>query len=76
MIIEEKTHEIQKYIYTYQQNLVYFVNIACKFFMVALLIETRVASQYYFVRTVDFFVCVLFSISSVFTTHSISLIFI
>ena len=29
-----------------------------------------------FVRTVDFFVCVLTPISDVFTTHSISLIFI
>ena len=29
-----------------------------------------------FVRTVDYFVCVLLPISGVFTTHSISLIFI
>ena len=33
---------------TCQQNHVYFVNIACKFIMVILLIVTRVASQYYF----------------------------
>ena len=44
--------------------------------MVTLLIVTRVASQYYFVRTVDLFVCVLFPIPSVFITHSISFIFI
>ena len=60
----------------YQQNHVYFVNIACKFIVVTLLIVTRMASQYIFVRTVDFFVCVLFPISVVFTTHSITLIFI
>ena len=60
---------------TYQQNHVYFVNIACKSIMVTLLIVTRVAYQYFFVRTVDFCMCPD-SISGVFTTHSISLIFI
>ena len=45
-------------------------------YIVTVLIVTRVASQYYFVRTVDFFVCVLISISGVFTTNSLSLIFI
>ena len=40
--------EIKKYRDTYQQNHVYFVNIACKFIMVTLLIVTSVASQYYF----------------------------
>ena len=44
--------------------------------MVTLLIVTRVRSQYFFVRTVDVFVCVLFPISGVFTNHSISLIFL
>ena len=63
-------------IHTYQQNCVFFVNIACMFIMVTLMIVTRMTSQYYFVRTVDFFVCVIFPISGVFTTHSISLIFI
>ena len=72
----KKTHGNQKHIGTYQQKHVHFVNIAYKFIMVTLLIVTRVASQYFFVRTVLFFICVLFPISSVFTTHSISLIFI
>ena len=49
--------EITKYIDNYQQNHVYFVNIACKFIMVTLLIVPRVASQYFFVRTVDFCMC-------------------
>ena len=40
--IKEKTHGNQKNIDTYQQNHVYFVNIACKFIMVTL---TRVASK-------------------------------
>ena len=57
------------------RNHVFFVNIACKFIMVTLLIVTRVASQYYFCQR-WLFVCVLFPISGVFTTHSISLIFI
>ena len=72
----KKTHGNQKYIGTYQQNRVYFVNIAYKFIMVTLLTVTRLASQYFFVRTVEFLVCVLFPISGVFTTHSISLIFL
>ena len=76
--MRKKTHGNQKYIDTYQQNHVYFVNIACKFIMVTLLIVTILGwpLNSIFVRTVDFFVCVLFPISGVFTTHSISLIFI
>ena len=58
--MRKKTHGNQKYIDTYQQNHEDFVNITCKFIMVTLLIMTGVASQYFFVRTVDFFVCVLF----------------
>ena len=46
-IIEEKD-PWKSEINTYQQNNVYFVNIACKFIMVTLLIVTRVASQYKF----------------------------
>ena len=46
-IIEEKTRGNQKCIDTYQQNHVYFVNIACMSIMVALLIVTRMVSQYY-----------------------------
>ena len=52
--MRKKTHGNQKYIDTYQQNHVYFVNIACKFIMLTLLIVTRVWSQYFFVRIVDF----------------------
>ena len=53
------------------KNHVHFVNIACcKSIMVTLLIMSWDASQYYFVRTVDFFVCVLNPISGVFTTQS------
>ena len=33
---------------SYQKNHVYYVNIACKYILVALLIVTRVASQCYF----------------------------
>ena len=46
--MRKKTQGNQKYIDIYQQNHAYFVNIACKFIMVTLLIVTRVASQYYF----------------------------
>ena len=46
--MREKTVGNQKYIDTYKQNHVYFVNNACKFIMVTLLIVTRVASLYYF----------------------------
>ena len=74
--MRKKTYENQIYIDTYQQNNLYFVNIACKFIMVTLLIVTRVASQYYFSQNgLPFFVCVLIPISGVLTTHSISLIF-
>ena len=55
---------------TYQQNHVYFVNIACKYIMVIMLITTN------FVRTVNLFICVLNTIPGEVTTHSISLIFI
>ena len=59
------------------KNHVYFVNIACKFIIVTMLIVTRMASQYYFCQNRWlFFVCVLFPISGVFTTHSICLRFI
>ena len=44
----KKTHGNQKCIDTYQQNHLYFVNIAYKFIMVTLLIVTRVAFKYYF----------------------------
>ena len=67
----KKTHENQKYIDIYQQKHVYFVNIASKFIMVTLVIVTRVASQYYFCQNSWLFVCVIFPISGVFTTHSL-----
>ena len=50
--MKKKTHGYQKYIDTYQQNHVYFVNIACKFILVTLLKVTRVASQYYFCQNI------------------------
>ena len=60
----------------YQQNHVYIVNIACKFIMETLMMVTRVASQYYFCQNSWLFVCALFPISGVFTTHSVILKFI
>ena len=74
--LRKKTNGNQKHIDTNQQNHVYFVKIACKFILVTQLIVIRVASQYYSCQNSSFFVCVLFPVSGVFTTHSISLIFI
>ena len=48
--MSKNTHENQKYIGTYQQHNVYFVNNACNSIMVTLLIVTRVVSQYYFCK--------------------------
>ena len=42
---------------TYQQNIVYFVIIACKSIMGSLLIMTRAASQYFFVRKIKCLFC-------------------
>ena len=68
--LSKKIHGNQKCMDTYQQNHVYFVNIACKYIMVIMLITTN------FVRTVNLFICVLNTIPGEVTTHSISLIFI
>ena len=77
-IIEEKDpwkSEIHtKILDTYQQNHVYFV--ACKFIMVTPFIVTMGGLQNFFCQNSWFFVLVLFPISGVFTTHSISLLLI
>ena len=72
--MRKRTHENQKCKDAYQQKHVYFVNIACKSIMITMLIVTRVASQYYFFRTFELFVCVLIPISGVFKPYFISLI--
>ena len=71
-IIEEKDPLKSEIIDSYQQNYVYFVNIASKFIMVPLLIVgLGWPLNTIFVRTVAF-LCALSQISGVFTTHSIS----
>ena len=51
-------------------------SIAYKSFTGTPLIVTRVGSQYFFVRTLDIFVCVLNPTPCWFKAHSISFIFI